>query len=238
LSFFDEVVGAWDGAHYTAAWNMREKSMMGVTIELPDEVVIDPGGADDRVGMHILGVNSFDGSTGLTGALIATRWFCLNQLVPSLKNATNKFSLRHTTNIKSRTAEAAKMIGVHRDYMAALDAVGNKLHALTMTDAQFERFLAKCDDFRLDGTESGLVTGRVKARREEALATWRAPHNENITGTRWGALNVVAEYAEWGRTVKGSPRTGTTPERQRAIGTLVNNGVTMQVPKAAALLGV
>lgn len=243
LGFFDEVVGQWEGAHYSAAWNMREKSMMGVTIELPDEVVIDPEGANDRVGMHLLGINSFDGTTALTGALVSTRWFCMNQVTPALRGAKRKFSLRHTRNVMGRSGDAAKMIGRVMDYARKLDEIGNRLHAVEMSDAAFERFLAKVNGtaapvgpWGLTGDESDLVRARVAGRREEALATWRAPHNANITGTRWGALQVVAEFAEWGRTVNGSTRTGTDPERQRAIGTLVKPEIEMYVTDATERL--
>lgn len=236
LGFFDLVIGQHEGAYYSAAWQMREKSMMGVTIELPEEVVIDPTGANDRIGLHLLGVNSFDGSTGLTGALTATRWFCMNQLTPTLRGAKSKFTLRHTKNIMGRAGDAAKMIGVVLDYAKQLDSTGNKLHGLAMTDAQFQKFLAKVPVFALDGTETDLVRGRVQARRDEAMAAWEAPHNANITGTRWGALNVVAEYIEWGRNVTGSSRTGTDPERQRAIGTLVHPTVSGTVTDACEYL--
>lgn len=236
LAVFDEVIGQYEGAHYSAAWNMREKSMMGVTIELPDEIVIDPNGAADRIGMHLLGVNSFDGSTGLSGAMVTTRWFCMNQLTPALKGARQKFTLRHTKNVRSRAEDAAKMIGVTLDYARALEATASKLHAVTMSDDQFARFLAKVPQFALDGTETALVGDRVRGRREEAMATWHAPHNENITGTRWGALNVVAEFIEWGRVVNGSARTGTDRERQRAIGTLVHPTVQGTVSDAAERL--
>lgn len=236
LSFFDSVIEQYEGAHYSAAWNMREKSMMGVTIALPDEVVVDPDGANDRLGLHLLGINSFDGTTGLTGALDATRWFCMNQMAPALKNARRSFSLRHTKNVRDRAADAAKMIGVARDYVTALDGLANRLFQVEMNDAAFQKFLAKIPTFALDGTETDLVRGRVQARRDEAMAAWAAPHNANITGTRWGALNVVGEFAEWGRTVKGSSRTGTDAERQRAIGTLVHPTVAGTVTTAAEIL--
>lgn len=236
LGFFDEVIGQYEGAHYSAAWNMKEKSMMGVTIALPDEIVIDPQGAADTIGLHLLGINSFDGSTGLTGALDATRWFCMNQLTPTLRNAKRSFTLRHTKNVRDRAADASKMIGVVLDYARALDKVANDLHAKAMTEDQFARFLAKVPQFALDGTETDLVKTRTLARREEAVAAWNAPHNANISGTRWGALNVVGEFVEWGRTVKGSTRTGTDPERQRAIGTLVHPTVSGTVTDAAERL--
>lgn len=239
LSFFDQVVSECGGAHYSAVWNMYEKSMMGVTIELPFHVVIDPKGADDHVVAHLLGGNSFDGSTGLSGVVDTTRLWCMNQITPRLTingAVTNRFSLRHTKNVLGRVDDAKAMLGMVNAYASWLDGFANGLHAKRMSDGQFTGMISKLAPFALDGTETDLVKARVEERREHLLESWRAPHNANITGTRWGALNVVAEWAEWGRAVKGSPRTGTSVERQRAIGTLVHPNVTGIVNLAANLL--
>jgi phage/plasmid-like protein (TIGR03299 family) len=236
LSFFDQVVADIEGAAYSAAWNMREKSMMGVTITLPDEVVVDPKGANDRTSMHMLGINSLDGSTGLGGAMVGTRWFCMNQLTTSLRGTARRFSFRHTKNVRDRAAEAARAMEVAHEYTAALDKMANALYALPMGDDAFEKFLNRIPVFHIDKDASALVKTRTATRRAEVIEMAREPHNANIAGTRWGALNAVSEWAEWGRSVKGSARTGTDPERQRAIGTMVSPHVTAPVDMALEIL--
>lgn len=225
LTFFDDVVHARDGAHYSSVWNMREKSMMGVTIEFPDQIVIDPGGANDTVDLYGLGINSFDGSTGLGFYVAATRIWCMNQLSSVLRNAPRSMTLKHTTGISGRVQEAREAIGLTLKWAEEFDGVANDLYAKAMTDRQFERLMKSIEGpngFHLKGDETDLIKGRINERRDGVMAAWRAEHNANITGTRWGAYNVLAEYSEWGRRVVGSSRTGTTATRQRAIGTLVN----------------
>lgn len=221
-SFFDNVLDAHDGAHYSSAWSMREKAMMGVTIEFPEEIVVDPKGANDRTALHGLGVNTFDGSGALSFSVIATRWFCMNQLSAALRGAKAQFRLKHTSGVAGKVAEAREALGITFAWAEEFDREANRLYEQAMTDRQFENLVKRIGPFELDGSESDIVRDRVDARRTAALETWRAPHNENVTGTRWGAYNVLAEYADWGRRVVGSPRTGTTPERQRAIGTMVS----------------
>jgi hypothetical protein len=241
LSFFDNILRLHEGAHYSAVWNMREKAMMGLTIEMPESIVVDPGGAADEVKAHILGVNSFDAGTSLYGALTATRWFCMNQLTPFLGRGKNRvarsFGLRHTKNVKGRVADATRLLGVAARYTEALDEAANRLYSIAVTDRQFERIISRLEPFALDGSESPLKTERVMARRGELVEAWRAPHNANITGTRWGVLNIVGEWAEWGRTVHGSARTGTDQIRQRAIGTLVSPHVTKVVNDCLEVMG-
>jgi phage/plasmid-like protein (TIGR03299 family) len=238
LAFFDQVVANVDGAHYSAAWNMREKSMMGVTIAMPeDEIVVDPNGANDRVGIHLLGVNSFDGSTGLQGAVVATRWFCMNQLTSSLRGAERRFTLRHTRNVRDRVEEAAHFIDGARDYIGALGDAAHNLYELPVGEDRFARILDRLPMFHPTKDMSVLVRERTEERRAEITEAWNAPHNANVTGTGWGVLNVVAEYTQWGRTVRGSARTGTDPVRQRAIGTLVSPHVTHPVDRTLELLG-
>jgi hypothetical protein len=236
LSIFDEVIAAVPGAGYSAAWNMREKSMMGVTIDLPQEIVVDPNGANDRTGLHLLGINSFDGSTGVLGKVVATRWFCMNQLTTSLAGAKASFSLRHTRNVAARAAQASAGMAEVMGWAKRLDVVANNLYAKGLSDSGFEALLDKLPQFELTGGETALVEERIKERRGEMLDAWRAPHNENITRTRWGALNVVAEFMEWGRTVNGSKRTGTDATRQRAIGTLVHPTITATINRALEVL--
>lgn len=225
LSFFDNIIFNLNGAHYSAVWNMREKSMMGVTIEFPDEIVIDPKGAADVIGLYGLGINSFDGSTGLGYYVSPVRMFCLNQLSTTLKSAHRSISFKHTKGVTSRVQEARQALGVTMKYAEEFDKAATALFEQAMTDKQFERLVKSIDGpngFKCDGTESDLTKSRRLQRVDNVLTAWKADHNANITGTKWGAFNVLAEYAEWGRTVHGSPRTQTTAVRQRAIGTLVN----------------
>lgn len=222
LRMFDEIIRSKAGANYSAVWQMREKSMMGVTIEFPETIVVDPNGAADEMGLYGLGINSFDGSTGLVFSATATRFWCMNQLPPSFKGVPRSVSFKHTSGVSARVADAQRAMGVTMTWAAELDRVANELYATRMTARQLENVMKKFDQFALDGSESDLQKARVIERRDDVVAAWNAPHNAGITGTRWGAFNVLGEYADWGRTVHGSSRTGTDATRQRAIGTLVN----------------
>jgi phage/plasmid-like protein (TIGR03299 family) len=220
LGFLDQIIHDHEGAHYTAAWSMREKRQMGVTIDLPEHVVVDPDGAADEMSVHLLGINSFDGSTSIQVATTATRWFCLNQVHPAIRAARRSFCMRHTAGITGRVQEARDALGVGITYATALDEWANALYRKSMTDDAFYGIVK--DMIPLEDDASDLITTRRLETWEGIMDTWRAPHNANIAGTRWGALNVLGEYADWGRKVNGSKKTGTDPVRQRAIGTLVN----------------
>jgi hypothetical protein len=200
--------------------------MIGVTIQFPETIVVDPNGANDVLGLYGLGIGSFDGSSSIQLATTAARFWCMNQLPPSFKigdkRVARTIAFKHTSGVMSRTAEARAAIGVSLNWAKEFDKIANGLYAKAMTDRQFQRFVATLPEFALDGSETDLKKRRIEDRRDELTAAWRAPHNGNITGTRWGAFNVLGEYADWGRTVHGSKRTGTDPVRQRAIGTMVN----------------
>lgn len=220
FEFIDRLVHDHGGAHYAAAWTMREKRQIGVTVEFPEHIVVDPGGANDVLGLYGLGINSFDGSTGFQFVATTTRFWCLNQVNPALKNARRSFCAKHTSGIEGRVAAAREALGVTLAYAEAIDAEANALYQQSMTDRQFERLLR--DVFPIPSDASDLVKERTQDKRAACVEAWRMPQNENITGTRWGAFNVLGEFADWGRKVNGSPRTGTDPVTQRAIGTLVN----------------
>jgi hypothetical protein len=226
LAGFDEILSQKDGAHYSAVWSMREKAQMGMTIEFPESIIVDPNGAADEIGLFGIGGNSFDGSTGLWYGAWATRWFCMNQYTPNVgKNIPRSFSMKHTKNVTSteRLARAKQAIGLTENWAMKFDKMANELFAKRCSVDQFRTFISKLKPFNIDATtDSDLVQSRKRTRLEEAVAAWEAPHNSNITGTKWGAFNVMTEWADWGRTVNGSPRTGTDSTRQRAIGSMVN----------------
>lgn len=236
LSAFDEIMSQLDGTHYSAVWAMREKSQMGVTVEFPEHIVIDPKGAADEVGLYGIGGNSFDGSTGLWFGPSAMRFFCMNQYNPNVGHGVRRsFSRKHTKNVTSREAiETAKeAIGITQAWGAEFDKQANALFATTCSTDRFQTLISQLKPFKLDpNSDSDLVAARKRQRLEEATAAWESPHNENITKTMWGAFNVMTEWADWGRTVNGSPRTGTDSVRQRAIGTLVNATVSGYKQKA------
>lgn len=237
LSIFDEVVAAHGEAYYSAAWNLPEKCRMGVTISMPEQIVVDPGGANDVLKQDLLGVNSFDGSTALLAVPIPSRIFCTNQLPSIMSNARKTgLSFKHTKTVAERARDARRILEASNAYFREWGERANRLAAKRMSDREFRTFLGKLEPFHVDPSMTELQTDRVVERIEEALVAWKAPHNENITGTRWGALNVVTEYMQWGRRVQGSPRTGTSADRQRAVGTLVHPTIQTVARQAVELL--
>lgn len=228
LAFFDEVIGRANGSHYSAVWDMKEKSQMGITIQFPETIVIDPNGSADEVGLFGLGWNSFDGSTGLGFGAAAARWFCMNQYNPSIKikggMVRRGVSHKHTKNVTSAmtVARAREAIGIAQTWGIEFDKVANSMFAKKCSDVQLQNMLKKLAPFSIDSSDGDTVKARKAERTEELMTAWRAEHNANITGTMWGAFNVISEWASWGRNVNGSPITGTSPIRQRAIGEMVN----------------
>lgn len=217
LNFLDEVIKSVDGANYSSVWTMREKRQLGITLEFPDHIVIDPQGADDRLALFGLGVNSFDGSTGFQFAVTTARLWCLNQLFPLLKSAQRGFTLKHTTGIHGKIADARKAIGVTYGYAEEFDRIANAMQAHKITTDGMAKLNAAL--FPIDKADKPLKADRQEQRREGVMDLFReSPTNANIRGTAWGAFNAAMEFADWGRAVRG---TGDEAERNRAVGTMV-----------------
>jgi phage/plasmid-like protein (TIGR03299 family) len=225
LGFLDTIVDEHDGAHYSTAWSMREKRMLGITLEFPERIIVDPGGAADELGVYGLGTNSFDGSSAFRFAVTTVRFWCMNQLNPTIARAARSISMKHTAGIKGRVQEAREALGITMGYIEALDEEANALYQQAMTDRQFANIVKDVFPITADTKDRTRVT--MQANRDAIHELWAADHNANVTGTRWGAYNVLAEYADWGRAVRKAP-TGWTGdrtegiERMRAIGTMVN----------------
>lgn len=235
LEIFDEVIKAHDGAHYTAGWNLPEKCRMGVTIRLPETFRV----GDDELHAHMLGINSFDGGTALWGLPVWERIACRNQVPNLIRGARAAgFRFKHTKNVNTKAKDARELLSNTYAYFKDWEKIGGKLVTTAMTYRDFTKFLGKVTPFQHKEVETDLQKERVEQRINDAVAAWGAEHNANITGTAWGALNVVTEFAQWGREVKGSNRTGASATRQRAIGTMVHPDIEKWGRQALEALGV
>lgn len=217
LAFLDKVLEDVDGAHYRSVWTMRQKRQIGVTVQFPETVVVDPLGAADVLEIFGLGVNSFDGSTAYQFAATTGRLGCMNAFFPRLRTAQRSYCLKHTNGATASMAEAQRAIGITYNYARGIDAVATWLHQQDETQREFDLLLKSL--FPVDPDSTKIVQVRNQDRQDLVRSIYETSATVgNITGTKWGAFNAVTEYAEWGRKVNGK-----TPEEKvvnRAAGTM------------------
>lgn len=198
FAWMDEIVKAVEGAHYTAAVELRGGRQTALTIDL-GSVVLDPQERADIQHKFLFGANSYDGSWALKAKLANMRGECANMAAMILATHSPEYVTRHTPNVQSRVQFAQKALGLAVQYNDLFYVTAEELIHAPMSDKAFDRLLD--DLFVVDG-----VTGEkdVNAQNQVRGVYELSPSQSKLYGTWWGGFNAVTEYNDWRTAVRGS----------------------------------
>jgi phage/plasmid-like protein (TIGR03299 family) len=158
-------------------------------------------GGRDPVDLSLVVRNFHDGSGSLIGVPTVRRLWCSNQL-PTRANAAIKFSIRHTASAQDyKLADLRAAIGLTFKVGNELQELGDALIAQPVTRKEFLDFVDVIYPVAKD--KDGNETDHSYARRDAVQKLYfTEPDQENIRGTRWGVLQAVTAYEDWGRPVR------------------------------------
>jgi phage/plasmid-like protein (TIGR03299 family) len=181
-----------------SAVSLKNGSRVALVSKLGDDIKI-AGWEDETIEPYLLVTNSHDGSLALTIAITPIRVVCTNTLRLALGGSTRMWKVRHTTNYQGKLDEARRALGLTYTYLADLEKAGNEMVKQPMTDKQFGAFLEKLAPKKKGDDDPD---SRTEKNRQAALTViggiyQNSPNLENVRGTRWAALNAVAEYSDW-----------------------------------------
>lgn len=148
--------------------------------------------------LYIVLRTSHDCSRAVEASVMALRNRCMNQMTLRTfgKGAHYRWTIKHTSTMKAKLAEAQKSLTNLGFYAQGYETTANKLINTKITDDKAENIL--------------MMVLPDRPRRNEQIEkikmTW---HNSETVGkefdyTGWGLLNAVSDYFEWGR-AGGSP---------------------------------
>ena len=184
FDFLDSLVG--DAKFETAGlYGNGAKSFITMSTE-PMKIL------DDEFAPYILFTNSFDGSGAVRVMFTPIRVFCSNALVRAIKNATNKLSIRHSSNLQSRLDNARYVLLNNTNYLNALKAESEKL-AVTPFSAEAFEALARTL-FPVNTEDSELVQVRNEAQIEALLRAYRQDDLANFNNTAYKVVQAVADF--------------------------------------------
>lgn len=197
--FMDEVVGNIGGSHYETAGALRggRQLFLSVSTESAD-IILDPKGRNDRIKTYILCYTSHDGSLALSAVVTPTRVVCANTLAMAITTAEGKRSLgrwttRHIGDIGGRAQQAKDVLGIYHSHTEILATQARKMIQTKMTNSTFTRVI---EDLFIVETSSITEKDRETMGKVRGLYEL-SPTNTNITGTVWGGLQSVIEFADW-----------------------------------------
>ncbi|MGA2165592.1 MAG: DUF932 domain-containing protein [Solirubrobacteraceae bacterium] len=217
FAFVDQLLGS--DIHFETAGSLHGGRRVWVLATLPDHVEV--GG--DPVRPYVLLMNSHDGSTAVIAATTPIRVVCQNTLNWGLRDARQKFSIRHTEAVTQRVHEARRVLDLSINYYEQFKRYGDKLALQHCTERQLRRVL---DEFYPNGAgdSASSRTRRSRQQTKDRIAELflRGDTRGNAPGSKWAAVNAIVEYGDWIRPLRSNGQRFARalddgPEKTRAL---------------------
>jgi len=188
----DALVDA-SGAYHETAGSLRDGRQIFITMRLPEGVRI--AGVDD-LNLYLAVSTSHDGSVALRVDATPVRVVCANTQRMALRRSVGHYTFRHTTNIKTRLAQARAAVGIVFDYRDAFTTEAE--HLLNTTLAE-DAFRAVCEQIwptpAPDAPVRTVNNHRRRTRTLDYLFT-EAETQQAIRGTAWAGVQAIGEYLD------------------------------------------
>ncbi len=212
LKFAENIVDA--GAAWDTAGSIDKGRRVFASLIVPKEIVLDPGGRNDTILFYLMVTTGHVGNAPLTYIVTPVRVVCQNTLQIALRGTDVAYKVRHTANAQLFVGEARKALNVTFGYADDLQAEADELIQRAMTNAQFDKIVAKVLG---DKPEPEVQADKIK--NKAAITRWETKNDlihdiyrgtgdvmdncENIRGTAWGGFQALVEFSDYYREVRG-----------------------------------
>lgn len=206
FGFFDAVVGQGQALYHTAG-ALGQGERIWILAKLPGELRID--GTDDVSEKYLLLVNYHDGKHALRAFPTTVRVVCQNTLHAAIAgvNATEGVCIRHTGEIRSKVAEAQRVLGLTVKYYDDLSEVFNVFAKKQVARIEAEEYVKRL----IPDPKDGKGNTRAEHTRQELLRLFETGRGNTVPGIRgsvWALVNGVSEYVSHYRTPRAPKATG------------------------------
>ena len=121
------------------------------------------------------------------------RLFCSNAITRSLKCATNKIAIRHSSNLQGRLDAARQVLLQNTNYLAALNEEAEKLAVKPFSRDAFEALAKRL--FPVNTEDKDIIQIRNLAQIEQMLKAYDQQDLANFNNTAWGAIQAASDVA-------------------------------------------
>lgn len=158
--------------------------------------------AGDTYDHYFVLINSHDGSSSLILVITPIRTVCQNTCNLALEKAMRRFNLRHTANYENRLQEAARALGIVKNYYTKFKDVVEELVKMKYTDDQFFKLMDQLNPEPADDASQRMKSFHEKTR-QGMIDCYYAEDLENIRETKLGAYQAVVAYSDHSRGNRG-----------------------------------
>lgn len=190
------------GGRYETAGSLLGGTRVFMAMALDSELVVDAGGINETISSYLVLSNSHDGSTSLTAAVTNIRPVCVNTLDYGIKNAKQRFAIRHTKSMEERMAAARETLKLAANYNERFVEEATELVHSPVSDRELllyvDRFMPIPDDDASSRAKTFFFQNYDIIER-----IWNGPTIEGagIKNTKYGVLQTLTEFSQWNRRV-------------------------------------
>lgn len=196
ISLAESIVNE-SGATFLSGGAAKGGRLAWLLLDLPGVVDI----AGDEVRQFLLLTNSHDASRALRACITPMRVRCSNALRVAEARGNGMLSIRHTSSASAQLVEARRVLAYGVEEVAGFRRTAETLASRAMTTHEIRQFGEAL--FPLQGDETEERRGRVLAVRrsiaDKVDGLGIGLDAPGIRGTRWAALNAVAELIDHDR---------------------------------------
>ncbi len=198
FDFFDEIIGKGD-AHYHTAGSLYNGRKIWALARLNRDICIG-GDTDEKIDPFVTLVNGHDGNTAVSVYTTPIRVVCQNTLQWSMEGTKNMWKGRHTPSITDKARDARDMLGFSNAYFDELQALGDSLIVQKIDRVSFQRMLDMLVPLPSPKDEDSTRGLTIAENTREAIhMAWDVDNIANVKYTKWGFVQAVAEYVDWGK---------------------------------------
>jgi phage/plasmid-like protein (TIGR03299 family) len=199
-----------------------------ITAELPNVGTIDPNGINDKVRQFLAILNSHDGKTPVTAIVTPWRIVCKNTNRLALKGATGKWTVRHTTNVKSMLDEAKRTLGNTVAYFAEFTKEAEQLVQTPFSANELDKLCDEIWEVKADAPKRAVT---LSAQRRATLHEIYKVEIERCGENAYAAEQAITGYVDHFAELR--PRGDLKGNRLAALGHALMSE-TLDKPKADA----
>lgn len=192
------------GAHFETAGSLAGGRKVFMSMKMPNGIQIAGQDAHD---VYLLAYNSHDGSSAFTLAVTPVRVVCQNTLTMGLRAAKQTWTLRHTSSVQGRIAEARESLKLTFNYMDEFSKELNAMLDEPMSHTEFKGVAEELVPVNVDSARGWRDRSRQNQSTLRQLFA-KAETNEFGRGTKYAAYNAITEYADWYMPLRGQDPDG------------------------------
>lgn len=182
---FMDTIDPW----YVAAGALKKGRHGFMVVKAPFDLHVL--GGEDKHDLYGVLRTSMDCTRAVEIMVMPLRARCMNQLTLSSfsKDVPHRWSIRHTSTMWERLAEAKDSLAKLGNYAARFDEITQRLADIPITDGQAREVLTYVIPARKKQVE---VIDRI-------VELMNTSEHVGYAGTGWGLVNAVSEHFDWGR---------------------------------------